>query len=60
MEQTVQQVRETEMEDALHAGKSERTEARLGYRAGYDSRMLVTRVGPIEDPIPFTFDPRLK
>ena len=31
----LQQVLEAEMEDALGAGKSERTEGRLGYRSGH-------------------------
>jgi len=52
VEQTVQQVLEVEMEEALQAGKSERTETRLGYRAGYYHRMLMTRVGPIELRVP--------
>jgi putative transposase len=52
VEQTVQQVLEAEMEEALQAGKSERTEARLGYRAGYYNRMLMTRVGQIELRVP--------
>ena len=52
VEQTVQQVLEVEMEEALQAGKSERTETRLGYRAGYYHRMLITRVGPIELRVP--------
>jgi hypothetical protein len=33
IEQTVQQVLEAEMEEALQAGKGERSEQRLGYRA---------------------------
>ena len=36
------------MEEALQASKSERTEARLGYWAGYYSRALITRVGQIK------------
>lgn len=52
VEQTVQQVLEAEMEEALQAGKSERTETRLGYRAGYYHRTLVTRVGKIELRVP--------
>jgi putative transposase len=52
IEQTVQQVLEAEMEEALQAGKSERNENRLGYRSGYYGRMLVTRVGKIELRIP--------
>jgi CRP-like cAMP-binding protein len=38
IEQTVQQVLEAEMEEALQAGKSERSERRLGYRSGYYGR----------------------
>ena len=52
VEQTVQQVLEAEMEEALQAGKSERTETRLGYRAGYYGRTLITRVGKIELRVP--------
>ena len=52
VEQTVQQILEAEMEEALQAGKSERTETRLGYRAGYYQRTLVTRVGKIELRVP--------
>lgn len=52
VEQTVQQVLEAEMEQTLQAGKRERTETRLGYRAGYYHRMLLTRVGPIELRVP--------
>ena len=43
VEETLQQVLEGEMEEALQAGKSERTETRLGYRAGYYNRTLVTK-----------------
>jgi putative transposase len=52
IEQTVQQVLEAEMEEALQAGKGERSENRLGYRSGYYGRMLVTRVGKIELRVP--------
>jgi len=48
VEETLQQVLEGEMEEALQAGKSERTETRLGYRAGYYNRTLITRVGKVE------------
>ena len=40
------------MEEALQAGKSERTETRLGYRAGYYNRTLITRVGKVELRVP--------
>lgn len=52
IEQTVQRVLEAEMDEALQAGKSERSENRLGYRSGYYGRMLVTRVGKIELRVP--------
>jgi putative transposase len=39
---------ETEMTDAPGAEKGERTAARLGYRSGYYTRTLVTRVGKVE------------
>jgi transposase-like protein len=48
VEETLQQVLEAEMDEALQASKGERTAGRLGYRAGYYSRRLVTRVGHIE------------
>ena len=52
VEETLQQLLEGEMEEALQAGKSERTETRLGYRAGYYQRTLVTRVGKVEWRVP--------
>ena len=41
----MQEMLEAEMTDALQAEKSERTAARLGYRSGYYTRTLITRVG---------------
>ena len=52
VEETLQQVLEAEMDEALRASKGERTAGRLGYRAGYYNRMLVTRVGHIELRVP--------
>src|SRR5512135_1964679 len=52
MQAVVQQVLEAEMDEALGAGKSERTEGRLGYRSGYYGRTLVTRVGKLELRVP--------
>jgi putative transposase len=52
VEETLQQVLEAEMDEALQASKGERTASRLGYRAGYYNRMLVTRVGHIELRVP--------
>ena len=49
---------EAEMTDALGAEKSERTPARLGYRAGYYTRTLVTRVGKLELRVPQDRDGR--
>ncbi len=49
---TVQQVLEGEMDEALGAGRSERTTGRLGYRSGHYGRTLVTRVGRIELRVP--------
>jgi putative transposase len=43
---------EAEMTAALGAEKGERTEGRLGYRAGYYTRMLITRVGTLELRVP--------
>ena len=48
----VQEVLEAEMEEALGAGKWERSEGRLGYRAGYYGRTLMTRVGKLELRVP--------
>ena len=44
----MQEMLEAEMTDALEAEKGERTESRLGYRSGYYTRTLVTRVGKLE------------
>lgn len=52
IQRVVQQVLEAEMDEALGAGKSERTEGRLGYRSGYYGRTLVTRVGKLELRVP--------
>lgn len=52
MREALQQVLETDMESALCAGKSERTDSRLGYRSGYYGRTLITRVGKLELRVP--------
>jgi len=44
----LQQVLETEMDEALGAEKGEPTATRRGYRSGYYGRTLVTRVGKLE------------
>src|SRR5215470_14678299 len=48
----LQEVLEAEMTEALGAEKGERTEARLGYRSGYYSRFLITRIGKLELRVP--------
>lgn len=48
----VTEILEIEMTEALGAERSERTEGRLGYRAGYYQRNLVTRVGKLELRVP--------
>ena len=48
----MQEVLEAEMTDGLGAEKGERTTARLGYRSGYYTRTLVTRVGKLELRVP--------
>jgi putative transposase len=52
VQQMVQQVLEAEMEQAIGAEKGERTPTRLGYRSGYYSRTLLTRVGKLELRVP--------
>jgi hypothetical protein len=48
----VQAALEAEMTEALAAEKGERTDGRLGYRSGYYSRALITRVGTLELRVP--------
>src|SRR5690606_11561056 len=52
MQTLLQEVLEAEMDEALRAGKSERTTSRLGYRSGHYGRTLVTRVGKLELRVP--------
>ncbi len=40
------------MDEALRAGKGERTAARLGYRSGHHPRILVTRLVKLELRVP--------
>ena len=54
----MQEILEAEMTETLGAGPGERTEARLGYRAGYYPRTLVTRVGKLELRVPRDRDGR--
>jgi putative transposase len=48
----LQELLEAEITEALGAEKGERTPDRLGYRAGYYDRTLVTRVGKLELRVP--------
>jgi Transposase, Mutator family len=48
----LQEMLEAEMTEAVEALKGERTERRLGYRSGYYTRGLVTRLGKIELRVP--------
>jgi putative transposase len=48
----LQELLEAEITEALGAGKGERTPERLGYRAGYYGRTLITRVGKLELRVP--------
>jgi putative transposase len=50
--EAVQQVLEGEMDEILRAEKGERTPERLGYRSGYYTRTLVTRVGKLTLRVP--------
>jgi putative transposase len=52
MQTLLQELLEVEMDQALLAGKSERTGGRLGYRSGHYPRALVTRVGKLELRVP--------
>ena len=54
----LQEVLEAEMSETLGAAKGERTEGRLGYRAGYYGRTLITRVGKLELRVPQDRDGR--
>ena len=52
MKEALQEVLESEMTEHLGATPGERTEGRTGYRAGYYSRGLVTRIGKLELRVP--------
>jgi putative transposase len=52
MRTALQEVLEAEMTETVGAAKGERTDGRLGYRAGHYGRTLVTRVGKLELRVP--------
>lgn len=54
----LQEMLEGEMTEALGAAKSERAEARIGYRSGHYNRTLITRVGKLELRVPQDRDGR--
>lgn len=56
--QAIQEFLEAEMNEAIQAGRGERTPGRLGYRSGYYSRSLTTRVGTMELRVPQDRDGR--
>jgi len=52
LKESIQQYLEAEMDEVLGAEKWQRNEGRRGYRSGYYTRSLVTRVGKIELRVP--------
>jgi putative transposase len=52
VKEALDQVLQAEMTEFLSAAPGERSAARLGYRAGYYERGLITRVGKIELRVP--------
>lgn len=52
IQMVLQEVLEAEMDEAVGAGKGERSADRKGYRSGYYRRGLVTRVGKLELQVP--------
>lgn len=52
MREALQTVLDGEMTEFLGAAPGERTEQRQGYRAGYYSRNLITRIGKLELSVP--------
>ena len=52
VKEAVQAFLEAEMDSCIGAGSSERTDERRGYRAGYYTRNLTTRIGAIELRVP--------
>lgn len=58
LEKVANQVLKLQASEQIGAGRYERTESRQGYRAGYRSRMLRTRIGRLELLIPRVRDGR--
>ena len=58
MKEALDEILEAEMTEALGAERGERSPGRLGYRAGYYQRGLVTRIGKLELRVPRDRDGR--
>ena len=58
LKESLQEVLEGEMTAVVGAARAERTAERLGYRSGYYTRGLVTRVGKLELRVPRDRDGR--
>jgi putative transposase len=58
LKESLQEVLEAEMTELVGAAPSERTAERSGYRAGYYSRSLITRIGKLELRVPRDRDGR--
>src|SRR5690606_16206469 len=58
LRESIQEVLEAEMTEALGVGPGERSPDRLGYRSGYYSRSLITRIGKLELRVPRDRDGR--
>jgi len=56
--EALEQILESEMTEALGAAPGERSEERLGYRAGHYRRGLITRIGKLELRVPRDRDGR--
>ena len=56
VEVVLNQILEAQAEEMLGAAKHQRTDEREGYRNGYRTRTLYTRVGPVTLQVPQTRD----
>ena len=58
MREALEEILDGEMTEAIGAAPAERSPARIGYRAGYYTRGLVTRIGKLELRVPRDRDGR--
>ena len=56
VEGILNQILDAQVTESLGAEKHERADERIGYRNGYRSRQLYTRVGPVTLQVPQTRD----